>query len=86
MALGPIFSTSSKENPDPVVGFAELGRLRALADRPLVAIGGITREHALSVIEAGADAIAVIGDLYPSPLDYRALRERAEEWLAIVHE
>jgi thiamine-phosphate pyrophosphorylase len=86
LAFGPIFSTSSKENPDPVVGLAELGRIRTLADRPLVAIGGITRERALSVIEAGADALAVISDLYPSPLDYRAVRQRAEEWLAIVHE
>lgn len=86
LAFGPIFPTSSKENPDPVVGLAELSRIRELADRPLVAIGGITREYALSVIEAGADSIAVINDLYPSPLDRRAFRQRAEEWLAIVHE
>ena len=86
LAFGPVFPTSSKENPDPAVGLVELRRIRMLADRPLVAIGGITREHAPSVIEAGADSIAVIGDLYPSPLDRRTLRRRAEEWLAIVHE
>lgn len=77
LAIGPIFGTSSKENPDPVVGLDELRRLRAFTEKPLVAIGGITRANALSVFEAGADSVAVIGDLYPDP------RTQAEEWLAI---
>jgi thiamine-phosphate pyrophosphorylase len=77
LAIGPIFATGSKENPDPVVGVDELRRLRALTKKPLVAIGGITRGNALSVFEAGADSVAVIGDLYPET------RARAEEWLAI---
>ncbi len=64
LALGPIFGTSSKQNPDPMVGLDELRRLRSLTDRPLVAIGGITRESALDVLAAGADSVAVIGDLY----------------------
>jgi thiamine-phosphate pyrophosphorylase len=63
LALGPIFGTSSKENPDPAVGLSELRRLRSLTDRPLVAIGGITRANALDVFAAGADSVAVIGDL-----------------------
>src|SRR5579885_3529302 len=43
VALGPIFATASKRNPDPVVGIGELRRCRALTEKPLVAIGGITQ-------------------------------------------
>jgi len=83
LAIGPIFATGSKKNPDPVVGCAELAGLRTLTEKPLVAIGGITRATAHSVLEAGADSLAVIGDLYPQPLAKLDLRKRAEEWLAI---
>lgn len=83
LAIGPIFATASKENPDPVVGIAELRRLRAMTAKPLVAIGGITRETAREVFEAGADSVAIIGDLYPQPCTKAALRARAGEWLAI---
>jgi thiamine-phosphate pyrophosphorylase len=65
LALGPIFGTATKENPDPTVGLAELRRLRPISNRPLVAIGGITRANALQTLEAGADSVAVIGDLFP---------------------
>lgn len=81
LAFGPIFSTASKENPDPVVGLEELSRLRRLTKRPLVAIGGITRANARSVLAAGADSVAVIGDLYPEDGKIRA---RVEEWLGIL--
>jgi thiamine-phosphate pyrophosphorylase len=80
VALGPIFGTSSKQNPDPQVGVAELRRLKPLAQVPLVAIGGITRSTATSVWSAGADSIAVVGDLYPN------VRESAEEWMKLAHE
>jgi thiamine-phosphate pyrophosphorylase len=50
LALGPVFGTASKGNPDPVVGLAELKRLRRLTNKPLVAIGGITRANARQVI------------------------------------
>jgi thiamine-phosphate pyrophosphorylase len=83
LAIGPIFATGTKQNPDPVVGLEQLRTLRALTRKPLVAIGGITRETALSVFEAGADSVAVIGDLYPQPRTKTSLRARAEEWLAI---
>lgn len=84
VALGPIFGTGSKENPDPVVGVAELRRLRPLAGkRPLVAIGGITRERAASVYEAGADSIAVIGDLFPESATPAAVERRAREWVTL---
>lgn len=80
MALGPIFVTASKLNPDPQVGLEELRRLKPLAQAPLVAIGGITRASASSVWNAGADSIAVVGDLYPD------VRKSAEEWMKLTHE
>ena len=82
LALGPIFATGSKENPDPVVGVNELRRLRPLTARPLVAIGGIRLENALDVWRAGADSIALISDLFPSQPTKRAIRARLEEWTA----
>lgn len=63
IAIGPVFATSTKRNPDPVVGLEGVRQARALTRRPLVAIGGITPENAASVIEAGADTVAVIGAL-----------------------
>lgn len=83
-ALGPVFGTSSKENPDPTVGLSEFRRLRALTAHPLVAIGGITRANARDVIRAGADAVAIIGDLVPNPCTPAALRARTEEWLRLL--
>ena len=83
LAIGPIFPTGSKLNPDPVVGIDQLRSLRAVTRKPLVAIGGITRETAPAVLDAGADSIAVIGDLYPEACTKASLRTRAEEWLAI---
>ena len=67
LAIGPVFATSSKANPDPVVGLDGVRAARALTCKPLVAIGGITRSNARSVIEAGADAVAVISDLLLDP-------------------
>lgn len=63
VAIGPIFPTSSKANPDPVVGLELIRQLRPLTDKPIVAIGGITLERAAAVIEAGADSVAVIRDV-----------------------
>jgi thiamine-phosphate pyrophosphorylase len=80
VAIGPIFMTASKENPDPVVGLEELRACRARCGRPLVAIGGITRETARAVFAAGADSIAVIGDLIPDNCTGATLRGRMEEW------
>ena len=67
LAIGPVFATTSKANPDPVVGLAGVRRARELTRKPLVAIGGITRANARSVIDAGADAVAVISDLLRDP-------------------
>jgi thiamine-phosphate pyrophosphorylase len=84
VALGPIFSTASKQNPDPVVGVDELRRCHALVGKPLVAIGGITRENARAVFDAGADAVAVIADLLPAGATAADVRQRIEEWRGIA--
>lgn len=78
VAIGPVFSTSSKEKPDPVVGLEGVRRARGLTRKPLVAIGGITRENAASVIAAGADSVAVISDLIREP------RKSAEEFFRVL--
>jgi thiamine-phosphate pyrophosphorylase len=78
LAIGPVFGTTSKSNPDPVVGLEGVRRARELTRKPLVAIGGITRANARSVIEAGADCVAVISDLIRDP------GKSAEEFLRIL--
>jgi thiamine-phosphate pyrophosphorylase len=78
LAIGPVFSTSSKEGADPVVGLEGVRRARQLTRKPLVAIGGITRENAASVIEAGADSVAVISDLLREP------RKSAEKFFRVL--
>jgi thiamine-phosphate pyrophosphorylase len=78
LAIGPVFPTTSKEKPDPVVELEGVRQARGLTGKPLVAIGGITRANALSVIEAGADAVAVISDLLREP------RNSAEEFFRIL--
>src|SRR5882757_7160814 len=67
LAIGPVFATTSKAHPDPVIGLEGVRRARELTRKLLVAIGGITRANAHSVIEAGADSVAVISDLLPDP-------------------
>ena len=78
LAIGPVFATSSKLNPDPVVGLEGVRRARQLTRKPLVAIGGITRTNAASVIAAGADSVAMISDLLREP------RKSAEEFFRIL--
>ena len=64
IAIGPVFATASKLNPDPVIGLEGVSRARALTIKPLVAIGGITRSNVQNVIEAGADSVAVISGFF----------------------
>jgi thiamine-phosphate pyrophosphorylase len=78
IAIGPVFSTSSKANPDPVVGLEGVRQARSLTRKPLVAIGGINRANCRSVIDAGADSVAVISDLMREP------RKSAEDFLRIL--
>jgi thiamine-phosphate pyrophosphorylase len=64
VAVGPVFATTSKENPDPVVGLEGLRRVRESVGRvPVVAIGGVTRENAPAALASGADSVAVISAL-----------------------
>jgi thiamine-phosphate pyrophosphorylase len=78
IAIGPVFATSSKANPDPVIGLDGIREARRLTRKPLVAIGGITRANCLSVMDAGADSVAVISDLIREP------RKSVEEFLRIL--
>ena len=78
IAIGPVFPTTGKKNPDALVGLEGVKAARATTKKSLVAIGGITRATAKSVIEAGADSVAVISDLLSSP------RRVAEEFLRLL--
>jgi thiamine-phosphate pyrophosphorylase len=64
IAVGPVFATGTKLDAEPVIGLDGVRRARALTAKPLVAIGGITRENARSVIDSGADSVAVISALF----------------------
>jgi thiamine-phosphate pyrophosphorylase len=63
VAVGPVFATGTKADAEPVIGLEGVRRARALTTKPLVAIGGITRANARSVLNAGADSVAVISAL-----------------------
>lgn len=63
LGFGPIFSTASKRDHDPVVGLEGLRRVRTLTRLPIFAIGGITEDNVAAVVEAGADGVAVISAL-----------------------
>jgi len=80
VAFGPIFQTTSKYRPDPVAGLDGMKAVRALITRPLVAIGGITRENANTCWRAGADSVAVIADMLPLSCTKQAIRDRMTEW------
>jgi thiamine-phosphate pyrophosphorylase len=80
IAVGPIFETRSKDKPDPVVGLELIREARGLTSKPIVAIGGITLERARSVIEAGADSLAVISDV----LAARKPAARVKQYLEIL--
>lgn len=80
IAVGPVFTTRTKEHPDPVVGLELVRRARAMTHKPIVAIGGITAETAAGVYAAGADSVAVISDIcdatYPA--------DRAAQYLEVA--
>ena len=82
IAIGPIFATSTKEKPDPVIGLKGLREARKqVGSIPLVAIGGISRETASTVLAAGADSVAVISLLLTEPA---AITDRTRELLAVT--
>ena len=81
VAVGPVFATGTKLDAEPVVGLEGVRRARALTDKPLVAIGGITRENCQSVVEAGADSVAVISGLM---VPGETVEKVARDFLAIL--
>ena len=82
LAFGPIFETSTKENPDPVVGLQALAAVRtAVGSLPLVAIGGITSANGSEVLNAGADALAMISELVADPA---TIEENVRKMLALL--
>jgi thiamine-phosphate pyrophosphorylase len=64
IAIGPVFATTTKANPDPVVGLDGVRLARRMTRKTLVAIGGITLENAPQVRQAGADSVAVISAIF----------------------
>lgn len=80
IAVGPVFATTTKMKPDPVVGIEFVREARRLTKKPIVAIGGITLERAREVIEAGADSVAVIGDI----LMAKSPADRAQQFLQVL--
>jgi len=82
LAIGPVYATGSKENPDPVVGLEGVRRARQLTALPLVAIGGITLENAAAVIAAGADAVAVISAA--TGKDAAETKELCSQWIELL--
>lgn len=66
IAVGPVFATASKQNPDPVIGLEGVQLARGITRKPLVAIGGITLATAPDVKAAGADSIALISAIFSS--------------------
>ena len=84
LSIGPVFPTTSKLRPDPVIGIDGIKALRPLTSKPLVAIGGIDRATARDVIDAGADSIAIISAIFPEGFDHLSLRRHTEEWLQLL--
>jgi len=78
IAVGPIFTTGSKQNPDPVVGLDFIRQARKLTSKPIVAIGGITAESAREVTDAGADSVAVISDILSAKNPAKRVRQYLE--------
>jgi thiamine-phosphate pyrophosphorylase len=85
LALGPIFATGSKANPDPVVGTDMIRAARKLTEKPIVAIGGITLERAREAIEAGANSVAVISDILGAPDPAKRARQFLDLLQPLVH-
>jgi thiamine-phosphate pyrophosphorylase len=81
IAVGPVFATATKLDAEPVIGLEGVRRARALTKKPLVAIGGITRANARSVIDAGADSVAVISALF---VEGETVEKVARDFLGIL--
>lgn len=83
LAIGPVFATTSKLKPDPVIGIEPLKTLRPLTKKPLVAIGGITLENAGSVFETGIDSVAVLSGFLTEDCKPAGIATCAKKWLML---
>jgi thiamine-phosphate pyrophosphorylase len=83
VAIGPVFATTSKENPDPVVGLEGVTTARRLTGKPLVAIGGITAANTRAVIDAGADSVAVISAIFQANPAFPGVGKNVEDFMSI---
>jgi thiamine-phosphate pyrophosphorylase len=81
IAVGPVFATGTKVDAEPVIGLEGVRRARSLTTKPMVAIGGITRANAQSVIDAGADSVAVISALF---VEGETVEKVARDFLEIL--
>jgi thiamine-phosphate pyrophosphorylase len=81
IAVGPIFSTISKENPDPVIGLDNLEEICKAISKPVVAIGGIKLDNVVEVLQAGASSIAVIRDVLDAP----DIPSRVQRWIEVLN-
>jgi thiamine-phosphate pyrophosphorylase len=77
VAVGPIFLTTTKEKPDPVVGLENLNAICQAIRKPVIAIGGIKLENAEDVLKAGATSVAVMSDV----LSARDVASRVQSWI-----
>lgn len=77
IAIGPVFATISKANPDPIVPWEELREIRRQVKKPIVAIGGITSQNATQLFDIGLDSVAVIRDLVTA----RDIRSKVSQFL-----
>lgn len=80
IAIGPVFQTRTKQNPDEIVGLETVSLVKRDATLPLVAIGGITLDSARAVVESGADSVAVISDL----LSVGDIAERTRRFFDVI--
>jgi thiamine-phosphate pyrophosphorylase len=80
VAIGPVYATTSKENPDPLVEWDELKAIRKQVTKPLVAIGGITTENAKRLFDLGINSVAVIRGL----LCAKNIAAKVEEFLKLT--
>jgi len=80
IAAGPVFPTTNKANPDPVIGLEGLRDICSRVRTPVVAIGGITIETARDVLACGPASVAVISDL----LRFGDVVRRTQDWLRCV--
>ena len=62
-SVGPVYPTTSKKDAGPAIGAEQLHAIRAILDRPIVAIGGIGPQNADEVMKTGVDGVSMIASI-----------------------